>query len=144
MPSAIVVIDDDASVRAATNNLLESHGYRVRSFESAEEFLESGDLEDNSCVIADVQMAGMSGLDLLRHMRDRGYRVPFVVVTAFPDDAMRARALDSGVICFLAKPFASSALVKCIEVALSHQLPSTPNKSASVSAKALEMLKCRR
>jgi FixJ family two-component response regulator len=116
--SVISVIDDDASVRAATNNLLSSHGYPVHTFASAEEFLESAHLDDLSCVIADVQMAAMSGLDLLTHMRTRGYNAPFIFITAFPDENIRARALKAGAICFLAKPFAGPALINCIETAL--------------------------
>jgi FixJ family two-component response regulator len=116
--SAISVIDDDASVRAATNNLLSSHGYPVHTFASAEEFLQSARLDDLSCVIADVQMAAMSGLDLLTHMRTRGYDAPFIFITAFPDESVRARALKAGAICFLAKPFAGPVLISCVETAL--------------------------
>ena len=114
----ISVIDDDASVRAATNNLLGSHGYPVQTFASAEEFLQSAQLSASSCVIADVQMPAMSGLDLLMHVRDRGHKVPFIFITAFPDDGVRARALKAGAICFLAKPFAGPALINCVETAL--------------------------
>ncbi|HEX3869711.1 MAG TPA: response regulator, partial [Pirellulales bacterium] len=102
----ISVIDDDASVRAATNNLLCSHGYLVHTFASAEDFLRSADPHDASCVVADVQMPGMSGLDLLTHVRTAGNGVPFIFITAFPDEGVRARALKVGAICFLAKPFA--------------------------------------
>jgi FixJ family two-component response regulator len=116
--SIISVIDDDASVRAATNNLLRSHGYPVRTFASAEEFLQSAHLDDLSCVIADVQMAAMSGLDLLTHMRTRGYDAPFIFITAFPDESIRARALRAGATCFLAKPFPAPVLISCIETAL--------------------------
>ena len=116
--SAIAVIDDDASVRAATNNLLSSHGYLVDAFASAEEFLQSVRLNDSSCVIADVQMSAMSGLDLLSYMRARGYNAPFIFITAFPDESVRARALKGGAICFLAKPFAGPALISCVEAAL--------------------------
>jgi len=116
--SVISVIDDDASVRAATNNLLGSHGYPVRTFASAEEFLQSGEFNDSSCVIADVQMPAMSGLDLLTHMRNRGHKASFIFITAFPDESVRARALKAGAICFLAKPFAGPALINCIEAAL--------------------------
>ena len=116
--SVISVIDDDASVRAATNNLLSSHGYPVHTFASAEEFLQSAHLDDLSCVIADVQMAAMSGLDLLTHMRTRGYDAPFIFITAFPDESVRARALKAGAICFLAKPFAGPVLISCVENAL--------------------------
>jgi FixJ family two-component response regulator len=112
------VIDDDPSVRAATNNLLKSRGYIVHAFSSADEFLHSAELNDTACVIADVQMSVMSGLDLLTHLRARGNRTPFIFITAFPDDAMRARALKAGATCFLAKPFATPALIKCLETAL--------------------------
>jgi FixJ family two-component response regulator len=114
----ISVIDDDASVRAATNNLLSSHGYQVHTFASAEEFLQSAGLNDSSCVIADVQMPAMNGLDLLAHIRARGYAVPFVFITAFPEEDVRARAMKAGAIGFLAKPFAGPALINCIEAAL--------------------------
>jgi FixJ family two-component response regulator len=116
--SVISVIDDDASVRAAANNLLSSHGYLVHAFASAEEFLQSARLDDSSCVIADVQMPAMSGLDLLTHMRTKGYTLPFIFITAFPEENVRARALKAGAICFLAKPFAGPALINCIETAL--------------------------
>ncbi|HZC94552.1 MAG TPA: response regulator [Bradyrhizobium sp.] len=116
--SIIAVIDDDASVRAATNNLLSSHGYLVHTFSSAEEFLQSAQLNSSSCVVADVQMAAMSGLDLLTHMRSLGYKTPFIFITAFPDESVRARALTAGAIGFLAKPFAGPALIKCIETVL--------------------------
>jgi FixJ family two-component response regulator len=116
--SVISVIDDDASVRAAANNLLSSHGYLVHAFASAEEFLQSARLDDSSCVIADVQMPVMSGLDLLTHMRARGYTLPFIFITAFPEESVRARALKAGAICFLAKPFAGPALISCVEAAV--------------------------
>jgi FixJ family two-component response regulator len=116
--SVISVIDDDASVRAATNNLLGSHGFPVQTFASAEEFLQSAQLNDSACVIADVQMPAMSGLDLLMHMRTLGYKAPFIFITAFPDESVRARALKAGAIGFLAKPFAGPALINCVETAL--------------------------
>jgi FixJ family two-component response regulator len=116
--SVISVIDDDASVRVATNNLLRSHGYTVHTFASAEEFLRSAHLNDTSCVIADVQMPAMSGVELLTLMRTQGYGVPFIFITAFPDESVRARALKAGAICFLAKPFAAPTLIKCLGTAL--------------------------
>jgi FixJ family two-component response regulator len=116
--SVISVIDDDASVRAATNNLLGSHGYTVQMFASAKEFLQSAQLNGSSCVIADVQMPAMGGLDLLTHMRAQGYTAPFIFITAFPDENVRARALKAGAICFLAKPFAAPELITCVEAAL--------------------------
>jgi FixJ family two-component response regulator len=118
MPLVISVIDDDASVRAATNNLLRSRGYFVHTFASAEEFLRSPHLNETSCVIADVQMSVMSGLDLLATMRRQGYDAPFIFITAFPDEGVRTRALMAGAICFLAKPFAAPSLMMCLDTAL--------------------------
>ena len=116
--SVISVIDDDASVRAATNNLLRSHGYTVHTFASAVEFLRSAHWNDTSCVIADVQMPVMNGVELLTLMRTQGYGVPFIFITAFPDESVRARALKAGAICFLAKPFAAPTLINCLQTAL--------------------------
>jgi FixJ family two-component response regulator len=116
--SVISVIDDDASVRVATDNLLSSHGYLVHTFASAEAFLQSAHLNGSSCVIADVQMPTMSGLDLLTHMRSEGYTAPFIFITAFPEESVRARALKAGAIGFLAKPFAGRALIDCVDAAV--------------------------
>ncbi|MDA9474371.1 chemotaxis protein CheY [Bradyrhizobium sp. CCBAU 65884] len=114
----ISVVDDDASVRAATENLLKSRGYIVQIFASAEELLRSPHLNDSSCVITDVQMSTMNGLELLAEMRTRGYDVPFIFITAFPNDRMRASALGAGAIGFLAKPFGAKALIEHLDTAL--------------------------
>ncbi|RXG87248.1 response regulator transcription factor [Bradyrhizobium zhanjiangense] len=114
----ISVVDDDASVRAATENLLKSRGYIAQIFASAEELLRSPQLDETSCVITDVQMSAMSGLDLLAEMRTRGYDAPFIFITAFPNDRVRASALGAGAIGFLAKPFAGQALIECLDTAL--------------------------
>jgi FixJ family two-component response regulator len=114
----ISIIDDDASVRAATDNLLRSLGYSVCTFISAEEFLRSAHLNDTSCVIADVQMPGMSGVDLQAWLLAQGHRMSFIFVTAFPEEAVRARALKAGAICFLTKPFDRVTLIKCLDTAL--------------------------
>jgi len=127
MPPVLSVIDDDASVRAATNNLLSSRGYIVRTFASAGDFLQSDRLQDSSCVVADVQMPAMSGLDLLTHMRTQGNKTPFIFITAFPDESVRARALKAGAIGFLAKPFAGPRLIDCIETALNRHRGGTGN-----------------
>jgi FixJ family two-component response regulator len=117
-PSVISVIDDDPSIRVATNNLLRSRGYTVHIFASAEEFLHSPHLGETSCVIADVQMSAMSGLDLPAAMRAKGHNAPFIFITAFPDENVRARAMKAGATCFLAKPFAAPTLIRCLEAAL--------------------------
>jgi FixJ family two-component response regulator len=121
----ISVIDDDASVRTATDNLLRSLGYAVRTFVSAEEFLGSARLNDTSCVIADVQMPGMSGVDLQARLLTQGYRMPFIFMTAFPEEAIRARALKAGAICFLTKPFDRLTLIRCLDAALERRAGGT-------------------
>jgi FixJ family two-component response regulator len=114
----ISIIDDDASVRAATDNLLQSLGYAVHTFDSAEGFMRSDHLNDTSCVIADVHMPALSGVELLVLLRNRGCRVPFVFITAFPDKEIRARALSAGATGFLTKPFEKASLIQCLERAL--------------------------
>jgi FixJ family two-component response regulator len=114
----ISIIDDDASVRAGTDNLLRSLGYTVYTFVSAEEFLRSAHLNDTSCIIADVQMPGMSGVDLQARLLAQGHRVSFIFITAFPEEAVRTRALKAGAICFLTKPFDRLTLVGCLNTAL--------------------------
>ncbi|MDI3565644.1 response regulator transcription factor [Bradyrhizobium sp. Arg816] len=114
----ISVVDDDASVRAATENLLKSRGYITQIFASAEELLRSPQLDETSCVITDVQMSAMSGLELLAEMRTRGYDAPFIFITAFPNERLRASALGAGAIGFLAKPFAGQELIECLDTAL--------------------------
>jgi FixJ family two-component response regulator len=114
----ISIIDDDASVRAATDNLLRSLGYTVYTFDSAEEFLRSTHCNDTSCVIADVQMPGMSGVDLQARLLTQRHRLPFIFITAFPEETIRARALKAGAICFLTKPFDRLTLIKCLDAAL--------------------------
>jgi FixJ family two-component response regulator len=110
----ISIIDDDASIRVATNSLVRSLGYAVHSFGSAEEFLQSTHINDTCCVIADVQMPGMSGVELQSLLLARGVGMPFIFITAFPDENIRARALKAGAIGFLTKPFDGQILVKCL------------------------------
>jgi FixJ family two-component response regulator len=114
----IAIVDDDASVRATTDSLVRSLGYVVNTFASAEEFLQSNRLDVLSCVIADVQMPGMSGVELQAHLLTQGYRVPFIFFTAFPDEQIRAQALRAGAICYLTKPFDGDSLVQGLQVAL--------------------------
>jgi FixJ family two-component response regulator len=114
----ISVVDDDVSVRAATYNLVRSLGYTVHTFASAEEFLRSSHLTETSCVIADVQMPGMSGVDLQTLMLTSGHYVPFIFITAFPEAAIRARALKNGAIGFLSKPFDGQTMIECLDTAL--------------------------
>ena len=114
----ISIIDDDASVRVATNRLVRSLGYVGLSFASADEFLRSPQANDSWCVIADVQMPDMSGVELQSLLRTRGCAVPVIFITAFPDENVRARALDAGAVAFLNKPFDGPTLIKYLETAL--------------------------
>jgi FixJ family two-component response regulator len=114
----ISVIDDDPSVRIASENLLTSLGYIGHTFASAEEFLRSPHFNGTSCVIADVQMPGMSGVELQALMLARGHRVPFIFITAFADETIRARVLKAGAVCFLTKPFDRLTLITCLNTAL--------------------------
>lgn len=117
-PVVISIIDDDGSVRAAIHNLVRSVGYIVHTFASAEEFLRSPQLNDTSCVIADVQMPTMSGVELQASLLAQGNCVPFIFITAFPVESARARALNAEATCFLTKPFGGEALIKCLDAAL--------------------------
>jgi FixJ family two-component response regulator len=118
IPLLITVIDDDASVRSALDSLLRARGYTVYPFASAAEFLRSPQFDETCCVIADVQMPDMSGIELQSLLRKQGRGVPFIFITAFPEEAVRVRALSDGAICFLAKPFDSTSLIRCIDAAL--------------------------
>jgi FixJ family two-component response regulator len=113
----VAIVDDDESVRATTDSLLRSLGYIVHTFASAEEFLRSDRLDHFSWVIADVQMPGMSGVQLQDYLRAQGYRVPFIFFTAFPDEKIRAEALAAGAVCYLTKPFDADSLIQCLQVA---------------------------
>ena len=115
----ISVIDDDESVREAVKGLMKSLGYSAEAFASAEEFLESRQVPRTSCLIADVQMPGMTGLELHRHLVASGKTIPTILITAYPDDSMRVRALEDGVVGYLSKPFNENDLLACIHSSLS-------------------------
>jgi len=114
----ISVIDDDESVRRTTTRLIGSFGFRVAAFESAENFLGSGHLNDTSCLIVDVQMPGMSGLQLQSQLAGSGCRIPIVFITAHDDKESRRRAMRAGAIAFLGKPFSDEQLLYGIRLAL--------------------------
>jgi FixJ family two-component response regulator len=114
----IAVVDDDAFVRESLEDLISSLGYRVRTFESADQFLESGDVADTSCLITDLQMEGRSGLDLQQHLLINGHGTPVIFLTAFPEERARTLALDRGALAFLSKPCEEANLLRFIDVAL--------------------------
>jgi len=114
----IAVIDDDESMRIALVGLLRSLGYDVRGFPSAEDFLDSGPVQSCSCVITDIQMPGMSGLELQRRLAARRSSLPVIMITARLERDLEERALAGGSVCFLRKPFEMEMLVGCLEEVL--------------------------
>jgi FixJ family two-component response regulator len=116
----ISVVDDDESMREAIRGLMKSLGYTAEAFASAEEFLKSRQAPRTVCLIADVQMPGMTGLELYRHLVSSGQAVPTILITAYPDDGMRARALGDGVLCYLSKPFDENELLTCIRSSINN------------------------
>ena len=114
----ISIIDDDESMREAIKGLMRSLGYRVEAVASAQEFLSSRFVGRTACVIADMQMPGMTGLDLYQRLSTSGKRVPTILITAYPDDGVRERALSAGVVGYLSKPFEEDDLLACVRSAL--------------------------
>ncbi len=113
----IAIVDDHESVRSALGSLLRSYGYLTTCFDSAESLLAGGSLDTYQCIVSDLQMPGMSGIDLLEQLRRQGNATPLIMITAFPEPAVRLRVLQSGASCFLSKPFQSNDLVRCIRQA---------------------------
>jgi FixJ family two-component response regulator len=114
----IAVIDDDESFQAALVELLCSFGYGVRGFTSADEFVAAGVAGTYGCIITDIHMPGMSGLDLKQLLASRECRVPVIMITARADFGLEGRVMSSGAIGLLKKPFEASALIGCLEQAL--------------------------
>jgi FixJ family two-component response regulator len=114
----ISIIDDDESVRESTTQLVQSLGYSAAAFASAEEFLRSGQVASTDCLITDVQMPGLSGVELQRRLLADGHRLPIIFITAFPDERLRTRALNAGAIGFLSKPYREESLIGCLSEAL--------------------------
>jgi FixJ family two-component response regulator len=114
----ISVVDDDESMREAIRGLMKSLGYTAKAFASAEDFLSSRQVPRTSCLIADVQMPGMTGLELHRQLVASGKTIPTILITAYPDDNARARALGDGVVGYLSKPFDENDLLTCIRSSL--------------------------
>jgi FixJ family two-component response regulator len=114
----ISIIDDDPSVREATQSLIRSLGYDAQVFASAEEYLQSERLSDSSCLITDLHMPGMSGTDLQDRLIADGYQIPIIFVTAYYEDRTRDRVMDAGAFGFLSKPFNDESLIECLDKAL--------------------------
>jgi FixJ family two-component response regulator len=114
----ISIIDDDPLVRDGIGDLVASLGYRCLTFASSEEFLESSQLSNTVCLITDLHMPGLNGLELQEHLLQKGYCMPVIFVTAFPDGKSRERALRAGAIAYLSKPFEESSLISAVGSAL--------------------------
>ena len=114
----IAVVDDDPSVRSATVDLLASVGFACEAFEAAEDYLQSDAAKRTACLILDVRMPGLNGLELQRLMADQGRAVPIIFITSYPNERVRRRAIGAGAICYLSKPYSEKELLDCIRLAL--------------------------
>jgi FixJ family two-component response regulator len=114
----VAIVDDDELARDGIRQLVESLGYAATTFTSAEHFLQSAVLPQVTCLITDLQMPGQSGLELQEALRSRGYDTPVILVTAYPNDKHRTRALNNGAVGFLSKPFDDRSLMECLTDAI--------------------------
>ena len=116
--SLVVIVDDDELIRDSLNGLMKAAGFSALTFASAEEFLNSGKQEHAACLIADIRMPGMSGLELQSRLNKDNLRIPIIFITAQGDEKMRMQALRAGAVEFLAKPFDDDALLDSVRAAL--------------------------
>jgi FixJ family two-component response regulator len=119
--SIVSIVDDDRMVREATVDLLNSYGYTALGFETAEEFMNSGEVANTYCLITDQQLPGISGTDLQECLRATGFQTPVIFITAYPVPAVRERALAAGALAYLTKPFEEAVLVYCLQSAVSNR-----------------------
>lgn len=113
----IAIVDDDDAVRVGLSSLLRSYGYAAQAYDSAQALLAGTALDQFHCVITDLQMPGMSGIELLEQLRRDGSALPLILMTAFPEASLRKRALQGGACCFLSKPFDADQLLRCLRQA---------------------------
>jgi FixJ family two-component response regulator len=114
----VMIVDDDESVRRAARRLIRSYGYAVETFVSADDFLASGRLSETACLVLDVQMPGLNGLELQSRLVAEGHQVSIIFITAFDDENARAQALKAGALSYLVKPFEEADLLNSINLAL--------------------------
>jgi FixJ family two-component response regulator len=114
----ISIIDDDIATRSALTALMRSKGFDAKAYESAEDFLQAGAQEISRCIITDIQMPGLSGIDLKRRLNDGKCTIPVIMITARAEKRLHDLAIKSGAFCLLRKPFKSQALLECVERAL--------------------------
>jgi FixJ family two-component response regulator len=125
--SLISIVEDDQFFRESMRRLMRSLGYNVEAFPSAADFLASHRLSETACLISDVQMPAMTGVELHRHLIKAGHKIPTILVTAYPDEVDRARALNDGVVCYLRKPVDEQHLIRCLRGALKSGEPGEEN-----------------
>jgi len=123
----ISIIEDDQPFRESMRKLMTALGYTVETFPSAADFLASPLLPETACLVTDVQMPGMTGVELHRHLINAGYAIPTILVTAYPNEAIRKRALKKGVVCYLSKPVDDEHLERCLRSALESGKPLQEN-----------------
>jgi FixJ family two-component response regulator len=116
----ISIVDDDDSLRNSLDNLIRSVGFRAQGFPSAEAFLSSNQVHDTACLILDVRLPGMNGLELQRRIVAANWRIPVIFITSHADGDARARALEAGAVDYLYKPFREEQLLNAIDTALKH------------------------
>lgn len=121
--SLIAIVEDDPFVRASIRRLMRSLGYTVEAFQSASDLLAFPRLDETACLITDINMPAMTGVELFRHLMETGRQIPTILITAYPDDAVRTRALADGVLCYLKKPFDEDVLLRCVQAALDRTGP---------------------
>jgi FixJ family two-component response regulator len=114
----ISIIDDDSLAREGISELVDSLGYKGATFVSANHFLQSGLVAETTCLITDVQMPGLSGLELQEALKLQGYQTPIILITAYPNEKHRIRALENGAVGYLSKPFDEQTLIECLTVAI--------------------------
>jgi FixJ family two-component response regulator len=132
MPEAplISIVDDDALARDGIRELVDSLGYNTATFMSAEHFLEDGMIAETTCLITDLQMPGLSGLELQQALRSQGYHTPVILITAYPNEKHRTRALGNGAVGFLTKPFDERSLIECLTVAIESRSSQASRRTA--------------
>ena len=123
----IAIIEDDQFFRGSMRRLMRSLGYPVEAFPSAADFLASRRLDETACLIADIQMPGITGVELHARLIEAGHKISTILVTAYPDEATRARALNDGIVCYLLKPFDDNELKDCVRRAVEGGKPAAGN-----------------
>jgi FixJ family two-component response regulator len=123
----ISIVDDDQPYRESMEKLIMLLGYTVEAFPSAADFLASRVLPETACLVTDVNLPGLTGVELHRHLVDAGYAIPTILVTAYPDEVVRDQALKDGVVCYLSKPVDDNDLERCLRLALQPDAPIEEN-----------------